>query len=194
MGDYDYEVQDGMARSDERDAAALQADATALRGDAAADHAQAAAVQGMGMPVEATVLDATGTMLEGEATGFDARAGMLQHSAGLEHQAADTFRERDTAAAGATAAEIHAEGAQVVMDFVDLSEQDKTRWLAEQGAATGEAGALHARADALTEQGVALDQAAGAERNAAREGLPERQWSGTGQPPGQGTMPGQTAE
>lgn len=189
VGDYDYGVQENAAQHDLQDAANLQADATTLHQEAAADYTQANAADQMGAGAEGQVLRATGDVLEGRASDFDDRAGHLQHSAELQHQAADVLRERDTAAAGATAAEIHAEGAQVVMDFVDLSEQDRTRWLGEQGAATGEAGALHTRADDLTEQGVALDQAAGAERNAARDGLQGRQWTGTGQPPSGPTTP-----
>ncbi len=189
MGDYDYEVQESSAEHDLQDAAKLQADATTLHQEAATDYTQANAADQMGAGNEGQVLRATGDALEHRASDFDDRASHLQHSAALEHQAADVLRERDTAAAGASAAEIHAEGTQVVMDYVDLNEQDRTRWLAEQGAATGEAGALHARADALTEQGVALDQQAGAERNEARDGLQGRQWTGTGQPPSAPTTP-----
>ena len=190
MGDYDYEVQEGEAQHDLQDAAKLQADGAALHQQAATDYTEANAVEQMGAGNEGQVLRATGDALEHRAGDFDDRAGHLQHSAELEHQAADVLRERDTATAGASAAEIHAEGAQVVMDYVDLNEQDKTRWLAEQGAATGEAGALRARADALTEQGVAIDHQAGEERNAARDGLAGRQWTGTGTPPtGTGTPP-----
>ena len=192
MGDYDYEVQESAAQHDLQDAANLQADATTLHREAATDYTQASAVDQMGAGSEGQVLRATGDALEQRADDFDDRAGHLQHSAALEHQAADVLRERDTANAGARAAEIHAEGTQVVMDFVDLNEQDRTRWLAEQGAATGEAGALHARADALSEQGVAIDQAAVAERNAARDGLPNRQWTGTGHPPDAPTTPSAT--
>jgi hypothetical protein len=192
VGDYDYEVQEGAAEHDLQDAAKLQADATILHQEATTDYTQANAVDQMGAGNEGQVLRATGDALEHRASDFDDRAGHLQHSAELEHQAADILRERDTATAGANAAEIHAEGAQVVMDFVDLNEQDRTRWLAEQGAATGEAGALHARADALTEQGVAIDHAAGEERNAARDGLAGRQWTGTGQPPAAPSTPSPT--
>jgi hypothetical protein len=183
VGDYDYEVQEGSAEADLLDAAKLQADAATLHQDATTDYSQANAVDQMGAGNEGQVLRATGDALEHRADDFDGRAGHLEHSAALEREAADVLRERDTAAAGANAADIHAEGAQVVMDFVDLNEQDRTRWLAEQGAATGEAGALRTRADALTEQGVAIDQAAGEERNAARDALPGRQWTGTGHPP-----------
>jgi len=185
VGDYDYEVQQGMAEADERDAGALQADATTLRDDAAADHAQAASVQGMGLPGEGQVLDMTGTFLEGEAAGLDDRADHLHHSAGLAREGADILRERDTATAGSTAAQIHAEGIEMVLDFVDLSEQDRTRWLGEQGAATGEAGALHARAEALSAQGADKVHEAEEERNAARDGLPGRPWSGVGHPSNQ---------
>jgi hypothetical protein len=185
VGDYDYEVQAGMAQADERDAGVLQTDATTLRDDGAAEHAQAAAVQGMGLPGEGQILDMTGTLLEGEAAGLDDRADHLHHSAGLEREGADILRERDTAAAGSTAAQIHAEGTEMVLDFVDLSEQDRTRWLGEQGAATGEASALHARAEALSGQGAAKVNEAEEERNAARDGLPGRQWSGVGHPSNQ---------
>ena len=137
MGDYDYEVQENSAKNDLQDAANLQADATTLHQGASTDHAQADAVEQMGAGNEAQVLRATGDALENRADDFDARAGHLQHSAELQRQAADVLRERDTANAGANAADIHAEGAQVVMDYVDLNEQDKTRWLAEQGAAIG---------------------------------------------------------
>ena len=190
MGDYDYEVQEGEAKNDLEDAAKLQTDATTLHQEAATDYTQANAVDQIGgAGNEGQVLRATGDALENRADDFDSRAGHLQHSAELERQAADVLRERDTADAGANAADIHAEGAQVVMDFVDLNEADKTRWLAEQGAATGEAGALRARSDALTEQGVAIDHQAGEERNAARDGLGGRQWTGTGTPPADPTTP-----
>jgi hypothetical protein len=192
VGDYDYEVQENAAKNDLQDAANLQADATTLHQGASTDHAQADAVEQMGAGDEAQVLRATGDALENRADDFDTRAGHLQHSAELQRQAADVLRERDTANAGANAADIHAEGAQVVMDYVDLNEQDKTRWLAEQGAAIGEAGALRARADALTEQGVAVDQQAIEERNAARDGLSGRQWTGTGTPPAAPTTPSPT--
>ena len=190
MGDYDYEVQENAAQNDLTDAANLQNDATSLHQQAATDYSQANAVDQMGAGTEGQVLRATGDVLEHRADDFDDRAGHLQHSAELQREAADVLRERDTANAGARAAEIHAEGAQVVMDFVDLNEQDKTRWLAEQGAATGEAGALHARSDALTDQGVAIDQQAQQERNDARDGLTGRQWTGTGTPPNAPTTPG----
>jgi hypothetical protein len=181
VGD-NYDIQEVMADNDERDAGALQADATTLRTDAGADHAQAAAIEGMGLPGEAQVLELTGTLLDAEAAGLDGRAALLHQSAGLEREAADLFRARDAATDGAKAAELHAEGAQVVLDYVDMNEQDRTRWLGEQGAATGEAAALHVRADDLTNQGIDKDHEAGADRNAARDGLPGRPWSGTGHP------------
>jgi len=192
VGDYDYELQDVSAQDDLQDAAKLQADATTLHQEAATHYTQADAADQMGAGGEAQVIRSTGDVVEQRASDFDDRAALLKDSAALEHQAADVLRERDTALAGANAADIHAEGSQVVLDYVDLNEADRTRWLAEQGAATGEAGALHARADALTEQGVALDQAAGAERDAARDALPGRQWTGQGQPPDASTMPGGT--
>jgi hypothetical protein len=185
VGDYDYEVQEGMAQRDERDAAALEADATTLRSDAATDHAQAAAIQAMGLPGEGQVLEVTATLLEGEAGNLDGHAALLHHAAGLERQEADVFRERDSAKAGASAADIHAQGTEMVLDFVDLSEQDRTRWLGEQGAATGEAAALKTRADALTNQAIEIGHEADSERDAARDGLPGRQWPGVGHPSNQ---------
>ncbi len=184
MGDYDYEVQEDAAQHDLQDAGQLHADATTLHQQSATDYTQADAADHMGAGDEGQVLRQTGDALEHRASDFDDRAGHLEHSAGLGREAADVLRERDTAAAGANAAEIHAQGAQVVLDYVDLNEQDKTRWTAEAGAATGEAGALHQRADDLTNQGVALDAEANRERDAARAGLDGRQWPGVGQPPG----------
>ena len=187
MGDYDYEIQENAAQHDQEDAAKLQADATTLHTNAATDYTQADAAQQMGAGNEGQVLRATGDALEHRASDFDDRAGHLEHSAALGHQAADVLRERDTAAAGVNAAEIHAQGAQVVLDYVDLNEQDKTRWAAEAGAATGEAGALHQRADDLTNQGVDMDTEANRERDAARAGLDGRSWPGVGHPPGDAT-------
>lgn len=184
MGDYDYEVQEGAAQHDVEDAAKLHADAAALHQQAGTDYTQANATDQMGAGAEGQVLRDTGDALEHRSSDFDDRAGHLEQSAGLERQAADILRERDTAAAGANAADIHAQGAQVVLDYVDLNEQDKTRWTAEAGSATGEAGALRQRADDLTNQGVDMDSEANRERDAARAGLDGRQWPGVGQPPG----------
>jgi hypothetical protein len=184
VGDYDYEVQEGAAQHDVEDAAKLHADAAALHQQAGTDYTAANAADQMGAGGEGQVLRNTGDALEGRSQDFDTRAGHLEHSAGLERDAADILRERDTAAAGANAADIHAQGAQVVLDFVDLNEQDKTRWAGEAGAAAGEAGALRQRADDLTDQGVDMDTEANRERDAARAGLDGRQWPGVGQPPG----------
>ena len=185
MGDYDYEIQEGMAQRDERDAAALEADATTLRSDAATDHAQAAAVQAMGLPGEGQALEVTATFLEGEAGNLDAHAGLLHHAAGLERQEADVFRERDTAKAGASAAEDPRSRDRNGPGFRRSERAGPTRWLGEQGAATGEAAALKSRADALTNQAIDIGHQADAERDLARDGLPGRQWPGVGHPSNQ---------
>jgi hypothetical protein len=184
VGDYDFEVQEGAAQHDLEDAAKLHTDAAALHQQAGTDYTAANAADQMGAGNEGQVLRDTGDALNVRSQDFDSRAGHLEHSAGLEREAADVLRERDTAAAGANAADIHAQGAQVVLDFVDLNEQDKTRWTGEAGAAAGEAGALRQRADDLTNQGVDMDTEANRERDAARAGLDGRQWPGVGQPPG----------
>jgi hypothetical protein len=187
VGDYDYEIQENAAQHDLEDAAKLHADATTLHQQAGTDYTAGNAADQMGAGNEGQVLRDTGDALNVRSQDFDTRAGHLEHSAGLEREAADVLRERDNAAAGANAAEIHAQGAQVVLDYVDLSEQDKTRWAAEAGAATGEAGALHQRADDLTNQGVDMDAEANRERDAARAGLDGRQFPGIGHPPGDST-------
>ena len=134
MGDYDYEVQEKCcpARPEGRRQAA--ADATTLHQEAATDYTQANAVDQMGAGNEGQVLraDRRRARAPGGRTSTT-RAGHLQHSAELERQAADILRERDTANAGANAAEIHAEGAQVVMDFVDLNEAGQDALAAEAG-------------------------------------------------------------
>jgi hypothetical protein len=190
VGDYDYEIQENAAQHDDQDAIKLRADAATLHQESATDYTQADAIDRMGASNEGKALRQVGDALEHRASDLEYRAGELEDSADLGRMAADTLRARDTAAAGASAAEIHAQGAQVVLDFVDLSEDDKTRWTGEAGAATGEASALHQRAEELSNQGAEMGHEVNEQRNDARTGLDGRQWPGIGHPPGESPASG----
>jgi len=126
-----------------------------------------------------------------EGMDFDVRADKLDQAAGLHAASTDTFHERDDARAAADRADIAAQGADMVLDFTeDMSESDKTRWLAERGAREGEAQALHDRDDALTERGIDQRHQATQLETEAREGLPGHPWEEdkyTGVPSGGGS-------
>jgi hypothetical protein len=184
VGD-DYEIEQDVAHHDQVDATQLRTDAGELRTEAQHDYNEAASMGQMGLPSEEIPYLTEAIKLETRAADFEQRASQLDQGGQLNLAARDHLVERDTAQAGAAAAEAHAAGAQVVLDFAELTEQDRTRWAGEAGAATGEAAALHKRADELTEQAIGEIHEATADESAARDGLGGRHWDGVGRPPGQ---------
>jgi hypothetical protein len=122
-----------------------------------------------------------------EGMDYGVRADKLDEAAGLHAASTETFHERDDARAAGERADIAAQGAEMVLDFTEMSESDKTRWLAEKGAREGEAQALHDRDDALTERGIDQRHQASQLETEAREGLPGHSWEQdkyTGHPSG----------
>ena len=128
MGDYDYEVQEGAAQHDLEDAAKLHGDAATLHQQAGTDYTAANAADQMGAGNEGQVLRNTGDALS-TARRTSTRGRAISSTAPASSGTPRTSSASATPwPPGANAADIHAQGAQVVLDFVDLNEQDKTRW------------------------------------------------------------------
>ena len=195
MTDYQEQIDNIDASYDEIDAERLRAEAAASQQaaqsqfDAAGTDAQRGHPEDIARHVTGAVTDT----LEGvDAAG---RAQKLDVAAGLHAASTETFHERDAASEAAGRSDIAAEGAGMVLEFTDMSESDKTRWLAEKGAREGEAQALHKRSDELTEQAIGERHQASQLEDEARAGLPGHEWEQDkhrGHPSGGGAGGGST--
>ena len=190
MTDYNEQFDNSQASLDETDAERLRAEAKTSLDSAKGQFDAAGTDPQRGHPEDVSrhVMGGMDDLQEG--MDFGVRADKLDQAAGLHAASTETFHERDDARAAADRADISAQGAEMVLDFTEMSESDKTRWLGEKGAREGEAQALHDRDDALTEQGIDQRHQATQLETEAREGLPGHAWEQdkyTGVPTGGGS-------
>jgi hypothetical protein len=185
--DYNEQFDNSQAALDETDAERLRAESKASFDTAKSELDAVSTDPQRGHPEDAD-RHLRGAMDDiSEGMDFDVRADKLDQAAGLHAASTETFHERDDARAAGERADIAAQGAEMVLDFTDMSESDKTRWLAEKGAREGEAQALHDRDDALTERGIDQRHQASQLEDEARSGLPGHGWDedkGRGHAPG----------
>jgi len=189
--DYNEQFDDSQASLDEIDAERLRAESKASLESAKSQFDAVGTDSQRGHPEDASRHLQGGMDDAQEGMDFDVRADKLDQAAGLHAASTETFHERDDARDAAGRSDIAAQGAEMVLDFTeDMSESDKTRWLAEKGAREGEAQALHDRDDALTERGIDQRHQATQLETEAREGLPGHPWEQdkyTGVPSGGGS-------
>jgi hypothetical protein len=175
--DYNQQFDDTQASHDETDAARLRAEAEASQRDAQRELEAATTDPQRGHPEDVGRHLNDGITDTVQSADYGQRAGKLDEAARLHGAATATFTERDDAHAAAEREDIHAEGAGMVLEFTeDMTEADRTRWVAEKGAAEGSAKALHGRSDELTEQAIDDRNQATRLEDEARGGLPGHSW------------------
>ena len=176
MTDYNEQFDNTEASYDETDAERLRQEAKASLDSAKSQFDAVSTDPQRGHPEDASrhLQGGMDDLQEGMDAGV--RADKLDQAAGLHAASTETFHERDDARDAAGREHIAAEGADVVLDFTDMSEADKTKWLAEKGAREGAAQALDDRDDALTERGIDQRHEASQLEDEARSGLPGHSW------------------
>ena len=183
----DWAGAQGVADKDRAEAADFRSDATELRREAQHEFGEADVVQNMGLTDQATELRTDAGHLQIQASDFDVRANLLEEAATARLDEPKLLQEREHVRQRAAEAEGRAGTAQSELAGAGLTEQQKTDLVAQSGAATGEATALHQRADDLTEQISADIHLESFDERFAHEGItgrPEHLAPGQGHPPG----------
>jgi hypothetical protein len=174
--DYNQQFDDTQASHDEIDAARLRAEAEASKQDAQREFEAAGTDHQRGHPEDVGRHLNDGVTDTVQSVDYAQRGERLDEAARLHGAATATFNERDDASAAAGREDIHAEGAGMVLEFTEMTEEDRTRWVAEKGAAEGSAKALHTRSDELTDQAIDERHQATRLEDEARGGLPGHSW------------------
>ena len=176
-------INEVEAQNDVVEAAGYHTDAIELRDEAQQDLTQADAYQHMGLATDATTMRTEAAHLQVTADDFDRRSGLLAEAAGDLRGEVLLSEERDHVRDLTATADAQVSEAQDRLKDPSLSEADKTTYVAQSGAATGQAAALRGREDALTLEMDADRHQATADEDEAHKGMEGRPIPGQGHPP-----------